>query len=59
VPQVRKINIHTGEETVRDYTPEELAAIAAYVPPPVPPAPTRAQLLAELAALQAKIEALP
>ncbi len=32
---------------------------ADYVPPPPPPAPTRAELLAELAALQAKIEALP
>ncbi|MFN9113682.1 MAG: hypothetical protein ACK5XN_26735 [Bacteroidota bacterium] len=46
-------------------TPEHWAALHAvltpadYVPPPQPPAPTREQLLAELAALQAKIEALP
>lgn len=33
MPQVREINIHTGEETVRDYTAEELAAIAACAPP--------------------------
>jgi hypothetical protein len=57
--QVREINVKTGEETVREYTAEELAAIAAYVPPPAPAAPTRDELLAELAALQAKIEALP
>ncbi len=31
---------------------------AAYVPPTEPPAPTKEQLLAELAALTAKIQAL-
>lgn len=46
-------------------TPDAWAALHAaltpadYVPPPPPPAPTREQLLAELAALTAKIEALP
>ena len=45
-------------------TPEQWAALhaaltpTAYVPPPAPAAPTREQLLAELAALTAKIEAL-
>jgi hypothetical protein len=31
---------------------------AAYVPPAAPPAPTKEQLMAELAALTAKIQAL-
>lgn len=31
---------------------------AAYVPPTAPPAPTKEQLMAELAALTAKIQAL-
>jgi len=35
---VREINLQTGEETVRPYTAEELAAIAAAPPPPAPPA---------------------
>jgi hypothetical protein len=35
-PDVREINIQTGEETTRDYTQTELDAIAAYVPPPAP-----------------------
>lgn len=56
---VREIDVQTGEETTRPYTQAELDAIAAYVPPPLPPAPTREQLLAELAALTAKIQALP
>lgn len=56
---VREINVTTGEETTRGYTAEELADIAAYVPPPAPPAPTKAQLLAELQALAAKIDAMP
>jgi hypothetical protein len=46
-------------------TPEHWAALHAaiapadYVPPPPPTSPTRAELLAKLAALQAQIEALP
>ncbi len=55
---VREIDVQTGEETARPYTQAELDAIAAYVPPPPPPAPTLAELLAKLAALQAQIEAL-
>jgi hypothetical protein len=56
---VVEIHAVTGEITVRPYTQAELDAIAAYVPPPPPPAPTRAELLAKLAAIQAQIEALP
>lgn len=45
-----------------DLTPQEQAerdaAAAAYVPPTTPPAPTKEQLLAELQALTAKINAL-
>lgn len=45
-----------------DLTPEEIAELeardAAYVPPPAPPAPTKEQLMAELTALTAKIQAL-
>ena len=56
--QVREINVLTGQKTTRGYTQAELDAIAAYVPPPAPPAPTKAQLLAELQALAAKIDAM-
>ena len=55
---VIEINVLTGEQTARPYTQAELDAIAAYVPPPVPPAPTLAQLQAQLAAIQAQINAL-
>lgn len=45
-----------------DLTPEEIAELeardAAYVPSTEPPAPTKEQLMAELAALTAKIQAL-
>ena len=44
-----------------DLTPEEIAELeahaAAYVPPTTPP-PTKEQLLAQLQALQAQIQAL-
>jgi hypothetical protein len=46
----------------RDATPQEVADFnerqAAYVPPTPAPAPTKEQLLAELQALTAKIQAL-
>jgi hypothetical protein len=55
-------NVSTGEVTQVDLTPEEIAEVqaraAAYVPPAEPPAPTKEQLMAELAALTAKIQAL-
>ena len=45
-----------------DLTAEEIAEItaraAAYVPPTAPPAPTKEQLMAQLAALSAQIQAL-
>jgi len=45
-----------------DLTPAEIAELeardAAYVPPTAPAAPTKEQLLAELQALTAKINAL-
>ena len=45
-----------------DLTAQEIAEIeaqaASYVPPTAPPAPTKEQLMAELTALTAKIQAL-
>ena len=53
-------NVSTGEITQVDLTLEEIAKInarqATYIPPA--PAPTKEQLMAELAALTAKIQAL-
>lgn len=55
-------NVGTGEITQVDLTAEEIAEVearaAAYVPPTEPAAPTKEQLMAELAALTAKIQAL-
>ena len=55
-------DVSTGEITQVDLTAEEIAELearaAAYVPPTTPPAPTKEQLLAELQALTAKINAL-
>ena len=55
-------DVSTGEISHVDLTPEEIAVVearaAAYVPPPEPSAPTKEQLLAELQALTAKINAL-
>jgi hypothetical protein len=54
-------NVSTGEVTQVDLTAEEIAEAnarqAAYVEP-IKPAPTKEQLLAELQALTAKIQAL-
>lgn len=54
-------NVGTGEITQVDLTSEEIAELearaAAYVEP-APAAPTKEQLMAELAALTAKIQAL-
>lgn len=53
---------HMTAEGPIPFTAEEEAARdaeeAAYVPPTAPPAPTKEQLMAELAALTAKIQAL-
>ena len=55
-------NVSTGEITQVDLTAEEIAEItaraAAYVPPAPAPAPTKEQLMAQLAALSAQIQAL-
>lgn len=54
-------NVSTGEVTQVNLTAEEVAEIearaAAYVPP-TPPAPTKEELMAQLAALSAQIQAL-
>ena len=54
-------NVSTGEITQVDLTAEEISELearaAAYVEP-IKPAPTKEQLMAELVALTAKIEAL-
>jgi len=54
-------DVSTGVVGRVDLTPEEIAELearaAAYVPPSAPP-PTKEQLLAELAALTAKINAM-
>jgi hypothetical protein len=53
-------DVNTGEITQVDLTPEEIAEIASrpvVVSEPAP-APTKEQLLAELQALTAKIQAL-
>ena len=53
---------HMTAEGPVPFTPEEEAEWdameAAYVPPTAPPAPTKEQLMAELAALTTKIQAL-
>jgi hypothetical protein len=53
---------HATAEGQVPFTPEEEAEWdaleAAYVPPTTPPAPTKEELLAELQALTAKINAL-
>jgi len=54
-------NVSTGEVTQVDLTAEEIAELearaAAYVEP-IKPAPTKEQLLAQLNALSAQIQAL-
>ena len=54
-------NVSTGEITQVNLTAEEIAELearaAAYVKP-IEPTPTKEQLVAELAALTAKIQAL-
>jgi hypothetical protein len=54
-------NVITGEITQVDLTAEEIAEIEAHAATevlPTPPAPTKEQLMAELAALTSKINAL-
>jgi hypothetical protein len=51
-------DVSTGATSQVNLTPEEIAEIEAYVPRTAPPAPTKEELLAELQALTAKINAL-
>lgn len=63
---IKQVDCFTGVETIRDMTPEEIAAIQpAPPPPPEPPEPTKRELRQMLRALKdrndelnAKIEAL-
>jgi len=51
----------TGETTQAEFTAEEIAewnAREVAYPEPIPPAPTKEQLLAQLNALSAQIQAL-
>jgi hypothetical protein len=54
-PLIQIFNAETGEEIIRELTDEEIAALP--VDPPIAE-PTKEQLLAELQALTAKIQAL-
>jgi len=57
-----EVNVETGEVTVIQFTVEEEAAALAYAAslpaPAAPPAPTLAELQAQLAALSTQIAAL-
>jgi hypothetical protein len=51
-------DVSTGEISHVNLTPEEIVEIEAYVPRTVTSEPTKEQLMAELATLTAKINAL-
>jgi len=51
-------DVSTGVVSHVNLTPEEIAELEAYVPRAAPPAPTKEQLLAQLNALSAQIQAL-
>jgi hypothetical protein len=60
VPHRIEVNVQTGEILQIELTPEEIAALPPpEEPAPPPPPPTRAELMAQLQALQAQILALP
>ncbi len=60
MPHRIEVNVQTGEIRQIELTPEEIAALPPpEEPPPPPPPPTRAELMAQLQALQAQILALP
>lgn len=48
--QITEVNVATGKTTVRDMTPDEVAALPAPAPPPVPASITFAQLMIGLVA---------
>ena len=51
-------DVNTGVINQVNLTPEEIAQIEAYVPRTAPPAPTKEELLAQLNAIAAQIQAL-
>ena len=53
-----EVNVLTGERKEVELTPDELAEIASRPSPPPAPVPTKAEIVAELAALTAKVNAL-
>lgn len=55
-PLIQILNVATGEEIIREMTDAEIAALPA--PETPEPEPTKAELMAELQALTAKIQAL-
>lgn len=55
---VVEVNVETGETITREWTPDELAAFQG-VQTISPQEPTKAELLTQLAALTARVEALP
>ena len=60
MPHRIEVNVQTGEIRQIELTPEEIAALPPpEEPAPPPPPPTRAELMAQLQALQAQILALP
>lgn len=56
-PLTHTVNVQTGEEIVREMTDAEYAEWQNNIVDS-PPAPTKEQLLAQLQALQAQIQAL-
>ena len=59
MPHRIEVNVQTGEIRQIELTPEEIAALPPPEEPVVVPQPTRAELMAQLQALQAQILALP
>lgn len=53
------VDVQTGEQTVVQLTPEEEAEILAQAAAQPPQGPTREELEAQIAALQAQLAALP
>ncbi len=54
-----EVNVQTGEQTIIELTPEEEAAALAYAASLPPSGPTKEELQAQMAALQAQIDAMP
>ena len=54
-----EVNVQTGEQTIIEFTPEEEAAALAYAASLPLSGPTKEELQAQIAALQAQIDAMP